>query len=196
VTADGRSLDLGAGESITAEGRGATFEAAVGHLYPALVRRLVAVLGSEEDARDVAQEAYLRAFAAWDRFDGRDARAWLWTIALRLAFNERRRLRRRIAALGRLAAPTWADAGDPDLAAALSRLDPKSRAALVLTAVDGFTHDEAAAILGVPSGTVASRVSRARASLRGQLSSEDAVARGSAAAGADGVAGADADSRR
>jgi Sigma-70 region 2 len=52
-----------------------------------LVRRLVLVLGDEQDAQDIAQETYLKAFRSWDRFDGADVRAWLYTIALRLALT-------------------------------------------------------------------------------------------------------------
>ncbi len=72
----------------------AAFEAAVRPLYPSLVRRLVMLLGNEHDAEDVAQDAYLAAFRAWARFDGTDVRAWLYTIALRLAFNQLRRRKR------------------------------------------------------------------------------------------------------
>lgn len=45
------------------------YESAVGQHYSALVRRLVLVLGNEHDAQDVAQDAYLKAFRSWDRFD-------------------------------------------------------------------------------------------------------------------------------
>ena len=68
--------------------------ASVGPHYPALVRRLTAIMRDRETALDLAQETYLRAYRAWDRFDGADERAWLYTIGLRLAFNERRRLLR------------------------------------------------------------------------------------------------------
>jgi RNA polymerase sigma-70 factor (ECF subfamily) len=74
----------------SAPGRDDVFAAAVGPHYPGLVRRLTAVVGDRESALDLAQETYLRAFRAWDRFDGTDSRAWLHTIGLRLAFNERR----------------------------------------------------------------------------------------------------------
>ena len=78
------------------------FEAAVRPHYANLVRRLVLVLGNEHDAEDIAQDAYLKAFQAWRRFDGSDVRAWLYTIALRLAFNHLRGRRRWLAALQRV----------------------------------------------------------------------------------------------
>jgi RNA polymerase sigma-70 factor (ECF subfamily) len=146
------------------------FEAAIGPLQEPLVRRLVLVLGSHADAQDVAQDAMLRAFDAWDRFDGRDPRAWLYTIALRLAFDQLRSRRRRLARLaGGRVDEAYVDAVDPDLHAALGRLEPRVRAALLANVVDGYAHREIAAMLGVPEGTVASWISRARARLREDL---------------------------
>lgn len=62
-------------------------------------------MGDPHEAEDLAQEALLRAFRAWPRFDGRDVRAWLYTIGLRLAFHEKRRRGRRWRAVGRLPPP-------------------------------------------------------------------------------------------
>jgi RNA polymerase sigma-70 factor, ECF subfamily len=151
----------------------AAFEAAVGPLYGSLLRRLVVVLGNLHDAEDVAQEAYLRAFRSWSSFDGTDLRGWLYTIALRLAFNQLRSRRRSLAALAGLAPRHWADTGDPDLAAALGGLDPKVRSAILLNAVDGYTQAEIARMLDVPEGTVASWISRGRATLRRALRPEE-----------------------
>ncbi len=145
------------------------FEAAVRPHYANLVRRLVMVLGDERDAEDVAQDAYLKAFRSWERFDGTDVRAWLYTIALRLAFNQLRGRRRWLAAIGRVEPRSWADASDPDLWAALSALDARTRSALLLNVVDGYTQAEIARMLSVPEGTVASWVSRGRATLRREL---------------------------
>lgn len=152
------------------------FEAAVRPHYAPLVRRLVVVLGDEHDAEDVAQDAYLRAFRSWDRFDGSDVRAWLYTIALRLAFNQLRRRRRWLGILGgrfggTVPAP-WTDRSDPDLWAALGRLDGRTRAALLLSTLDGYTHREIAAMFEVPEGTVASWISRGRSALRAELGAE------------------------
>jgi RNA polymerase sigma-70 factor (ECF subfamily) len=142
------------------------FEVVMAPLYPGLVRRLVLVLGSREDAEDVAQDAYERAYRAWSKFDGRDPRAWLHTIALRLAFNqlERRRVLGRI--IARSAAVEWTDDVDPDLLSALNSLEPRTRACLLLNCLDGYSVKEIAAILREPPGTVSSRLSRARATLR------------------------------
>jgi RNA polymerase sigma-70 factor, ECF subfamily len=148
-----------------------SFETAAMPHYSALVRRLTLVLGSAEDAQDVAQEAYLRAFRSWATFDGSDVRAWLYTIGLRLAFNHQRSRRRWLDAIRRIEPRAWADPEDPDLAAALATLDPRSRSALLLAAVDGYTQAEVAAILGVPVGTASSWIARARAGVREALRS-------------------------
>lgn len=149
--------------------RTATFEIAVAPLWPALVRRLVLVIGDHHAAEDVAQDAYLRAYRAWDRFEGDDPRGWLYTIALRLAFNEQRRHRRLLAAVTRVRHRPWHEPADPDLRDALARLDPRARSALLLNAVDGYTQREVAGILGIPEGTVGRIVSEARVALRADL---------------------------
>jgi RNA polymerase sigma-70 factor (ECF subfamily) len=161
-----RQVARGAGGVDAAE---TAFEAAVAPLYPALVRRLVLVLGVREDAEDIAQEAYERAFRGWKGFDGRDPRAWLYTIALRLAFNQLKRRRRWAAILERSPRAEWIDPIDPDLWSALSNIVPRARATLLLNALDGYTLAEIAVMLGEPEGTVSSRVSRARAVLRAAL---------------------------
>ncbi|MEO8572157.1 MAG: RNA polymerase sigma factor [Chloroflexota bacterium] len=145
------------------------FEAAVRPYFATLVRRLVLVLGDEHDAEDIAQDAYLAAFRSWGRFDGTDVRAWLYTIALRLAFNQLRGRRRFLAAIGRIEPKPWADTIDPDLWAALRTLDPRTRSALLLNVIDGYTQAEIAVMLSVPEGTVASWISRGRATLRREL---------------------------
>jgi RNA polymerase sigma-70 factor (ECF subfamily) len=149
------------------------FNDAIAVHHAALLRRLTLVVGDEHTGQDLAQETYLRAYRAWSRFDGRDVRAWLYTIGLRLAFNERKRRRRFTSLLGRpTAAEAWVDAYDPELSEAMAALSPPQRAALLLNAVDGYTQGEIAAILGVPAGTVASWLSRAKAQLREALADE------------------------
>lgn len=146
------------------------FMASVGQHYPALVRRLTAVVRDREAALDLAQEAYLRAYRAWDRFDRTDARAWLYTIGLRLAFNERSRaLRWRSLLSRRPPDDPWVVAEDGDLHEALRGLRREHRAVLLLNAVDGYTQAEIAAMLDIPPGTVASWLARSKAHMRKAL---------------------------
>ncbi len=131
-----------------------------------LVRRLALVVGDAEEARDLGQEAFVRAAEHWPLPAGRDAARWLATVGLRLAIDERRRRRRWGFLPVRETDATWAMGADPDLWTAMSKLDRRTRAALVMTVLDGFTQDEAAEMLGVPRGTVASWLSRGRDRLR------------------------------
>ncbi len=150
-----------------AQDRNEAFMDVVAPHYGGLVRRLTIVVGDHEAARDLAQEAYMRAYKAWDRFDGRDPRAWLHTIGLRLAFNERARRRRLADILQRHPQPmVWIDRSDLELSEAVRGLRPQHRAALLLSAVDGYTQAEIARMLEVPPGTVASWLARAKAHLR------------------------------
>jgi RNA polymerase sigma-70 factor (ECF subfamily) len=143
------------------------FDAAVGAHYASLVRRLTAVVRDPDEGQDLAQEAFLRAYRAWDRFDGTDARAWLYTIGLRLAFNERDRRRRWSGLLGRRAeSVAWVAPADRGLHEALGTLRREHRTALLLNVVDGYTQAEIAAMLDVPAGTVASWLARSKAHLR------------------------------
>jgi len=146
------------------------FAAAVDRHYPGLVQRMALVLHDAEEAKDVA---YLKAFQAWDRFDGTDARAWLHTIALRLAFNRLRRRRLWDRWLrGERHDPGWVMPERIDLWRALGELRPQQRAALLLNAVDGYTQAEVGRMLDSPEGTVASWVSEAKHRLRGLLGEE------------------------
>jgi RNA polymerase sigma-70 factor, ECF subfamily len=148
----------------------AAFEAAVSPHYDHLVRRLLLIVRDTEEARDLAQTALMRAYEHRDRFEGGDVRAWLFTIGIRLALNEMRRRTRWQDWLRRTGSPaTWAIQVDPDLWGALERLDRRHRAALILSTVDGYTHAEIGAALEVPTGTVASWVSRAKSALRSEL---------------------------
>lgn len=151
----------------------AQFADAVDRHYPGLVQRLTLVLNDAEEAKDVAQETYLRAFQAWDRFDGTDARAWLHTIGLRLAFNQLRRRRlwerwRR----GHATEPAWVTPDRVDLWRGLGELRPQQRAALLLNVIDGYTQAEIAHMLDAPEGTVASWVAAAKRQLRAALAEE------------------------
>ena len=141
--------------------------------YPGLVRRLALVLNDAAEAEDVAQSAILRALEARSRFRGGDARAWLFTIGLRLAFNELRRRRTLHSSSTSVEdIPVWALQTDPDVWIALRSIEPRQRAALLLSVLDGYTHDEIASILEVRPGTVSSWLSRVKERLRGLLKDE------------------------
>ncbi len=149
------------------------FADAVAPHYAGLVRRLTLVVGDREAAEDLAQDAYLRAYRAWDRFDGRDVRAWLHTIGLRLAFNERDRQRRFLGIFGtRSEREAWVDPVDTSLSDAIAGLRREHRAALLMNVVDGYTQQEIARLLEVAPGTVASWVSRAKAHMREALTDD------------------------
>ncbi len=131
-----------------------------------LVRRLALVVRDAEEAEDLAQEAFARLATAWPLAEPAGVRRWLATVGLRLAIDERRRRRRWGLFSLRDDDASWAMTTDPDLWRALGTLDTRTRAALVLTVLDGFSQDEAAALLAVPRGTLSSWLSRARDRLR------------------------------
>ncbi len=145
------------------------FDAAVRRHESWLIGRLALVVGDREEARDLAQQTFLRAAERWPiGTDGEVAR-WLSVVGVRLAIDERRRRRRWGFLPIEEADSTWALAADPDVWRALSRLDRRTRAALVLTVIEGYSQDEVAEALGVPRGTLASWLSRARSRLRAAL---------------------------
>ncbi len=130
------------------------------------MRRLTFVVGDPEEARDIAQQTFVRAAERWPVAADQDVQRWLAVVGLRLAIDERRRRRRWGFLAVRETDATWALRTDPDLWQAMSALDPRARAALVLTVLDGYSQEEVATALGVPRGTIASWLSRARDRLR------------------------------
>ena len=120
-------------------------------------------------AEDLAQEAYLRLWSQRSRLDWeRPVLPWLLVATRRLATDRFRTLRRR---LGGAIRESAAD-GDPalrarwlDVCAAMAGLSPLERAALVMTAIEGATYDEAAAVLDTTAGALRAAVSRARVKL-------------------------------
>jgi RNA polymerase sigma-70 factor (ECF subfamily) len=138
--------------------------------------------GSRSDADDITQEVFLRAYDRIAAFQGRsEFFTWLYRIAVNRSLNARRDGdRRRTSDLDdpRVQAAVAVDAyGDPRRAAelrqsyarlvvALDRLSPQLRSTVVLVALQGLSHDEAAAVLGCSPGTVAWRIHEARERLR------------------------------
>lgn len=161
---------------------------AVVERYQSLVFSVAArVLGARSpELADVAQEAFLRSFASLDGFDPRGpARfpTWLATIATRVAIDHARKRRVVIpldAVRDTLAAPRPdpGEALDADrrrdrLAAAMRRLAPDQRAAMMLRAEHDLPYEDIARALGVEVGTVRSRLARAKAALREAIGERD-----------------------
>ncbi len=157
-------------DSVLVNGRSLA-EAADEH-RPWLLRRLALVVGDATEAEDLSQQALLRLLERWPLPSGHDVARWLAVVGMRLAIDEQRRRRRWGFLAIREADQTWAIATDPDLWRALNGLDRRTRAALVMTILDGYTQDEVAGILGVPRGTVASWIARGKARLRVVLEDE------------------------
>lgn len=143
------------------------------------VWRLAAALVDRDSADDLTQETFLRALKALHTFEGRaGVRTWLLAIARRTCADHlRATVRRRRLGDRLLAAPAEPGSDDTGLVDALDllkRLDPVRRAAFVLTQVTGLSYLEAAAVEGVPVGTIRSRVARARQELVDALGSAPA----------------------
>jgi RNA polymerase sigma-70 factor (ECF subfamily) len=150
-----------------------------------LARVAASIVPRPADAEDLVQDTLLRAYQGIDRFDGAHPRAWLLTIMRNTEINRTRRRRPELlrdpdAELERLAArPTEPGRLTEDLAfraefdgvvaRALGALPDKFRRVVELVDIDGLSYAEAARLLGVPEGTVMSRVHRARKRLRDRL---------------------------
>ncbi|HEX7095625.1 MAG TPA: sigma-70 family RNA polymerase sigma factor [Acidimicrobiales bacterium] len=141
------------------------------------------LLGDRDRMDDALQEAYLRAFVALPRFRrDADIGSWLYRIVYNACIDELRRatsrpepVDTRDAAWDRPTARPGPDRviGAWDATArALATLPPEQRVTVVLVDGEGFDNVTAARILGVAPGTVASRLSRARAALRKALGEE------------------------
>ena len=174
-------------------GEAAAFEEWVadrsGEIYGLLLR----LTENSEEARDLTQETFLRAFQSIDRFRGdADLRTWIYRIAINQARNRWRWWRRRRrdstvsldAAQGQANQPliatlvessdnpeqqTLAHEREVALRAALQKLGGAYRETVILRDIEGFTYEEIAATLGINVGTVKSRLARGRQELRRRL---------------------------
>ncbi len=152
------------------------FALIVGHYDRRLRALAFRLLGDRDRMDDVLQEVYVKAFRSLPRFKGDSALGtWLYRIAYNACLDD---LRRRPALAAVEYDETVADpASGPadiavrrqDLATALDRLPPDQRTAVLLVDAYGLDYSDAAEVLGVRAGTIGSRLSRARAVLRGSL---------------------------
>ena len=134
--------------------------------------------GDAELARDFTQDAFIRAFDRLSEFRGDAALStWLHSITVSVALNGMRRVRRwrsREAELDEVAERSAAvRQTEPGLIArlraAIAGLPAKYRVVFLMYDVEGYTHEEIGAALGMPTGTSKARLSRARARLRTEL---------------------------
>jgi RNA polymerase sigma-70 factor (ECF subfamily) len=152
-----------------------------------MIRRLN---GSDEDAKDILQDTFLRAFEKLDQFHGESSfYTWVYRIAVNLALSGYRRQRVRLW-LGQRSPRSDHPEDPPDESAdadpafsieqaererlvqsALGQLGAEHRAVVVLKDFDGRRYEEISAILKIPVGTVRSRLHRARCELRDRLRS-------------------------
>ena len=155
-----------------------------------VARRLV---GSREEAEDLVQETYARAFRSWRSFTpGTNMRAWLLRILTNLNVDRGRRIQRSPQTqpleetdyflANKVASTAGEDVLDQDVVverlsqdsvvSALSELPPQFREVVVLVDIGDFTYADAAQILDIPMGTVMSRLHRGRRLLKQNLAEE------------------------
>ncbi len=176
-----------------AGGDHAAFHALVDRHAPALFRVALSMSGSRADAEDICQETFVAAFRSLKRFDGRaSVKTWLTRILMCRAATSWKQGRhgRRAIALHQVSeaqmqrgadcrdslaeelsvpASTMAVDSRLDILEAIRSLPPEFRDTVVLREIRGMSYEEIATALGVPRGTVESRLHRARAELARKL---------------------------
>ena len=153
------------------------FEAFFREQQPRLVAVGIALTGDAEEAKELAQEALLRAFRSWDRIaDYDEPGRWVRRVLVNLARDRHRhdlvaaRLQHRLAADGYAVVP---DPQADEWWRAVLSLPERQRAAVALHHLDDLPIREVARILGVSSGTVKASLSHARRTLAKTLSREE-----------------------
>jgi RNA polymerase sigma-70 factor (ECF subfamily) len=144
-----------------------------------LFRIALRMTGDRTRAEDAVQETFLQAWKSFDKFEsGTNCKAWLFRILFYSVHHQRRKWFRFPVAGDSdeilLATPAADDAPsdkltDEQIMSAVDSLAPEYRAVTLLVDVEEFAYREAAEILGIPIGTVMSRLSRARKTLREKL---------------------------
>ena len=158
------------------EGDQQAFEALVLRYQRMIFALTYRMTGSPTEAEDLTQETFIAAFHQLDSFRG-DSKfsSWLYRIAMNLCLNWRKSDQRRHALHRQwseelvLAAEEESTVPAGEVQRALLKLNPRQRAAIVLTTYDGLTHAEAAEALGCSEATISWRVFAARARLKKAL---------------------------
>lgn len=160
------------------------FEKEAERAFPSIFGTALRLTRSRDEAEDLAQEAIVRAYEAWDRFDGTNFKAWILRITTNLYIN-RYRKRQRGPQFGSIddenaMEPVADEAELPDrflldgllgteVEQALAAVPEDFRLAVILSDLEGLSYQEIADITEVPVGTVRSRLARGRAMLRRRL---------------------------
>ena len=139
------------------------------------------LLRNDHDAEDAVQEAYLRAFKAFPHFRGGDGKAWLMTILRNVCFTMIRKSRaheppepfdeaiHQPAGEAEQREAFRQKASAETLQAALAQLPGEFREIIILHDLEGLAYKQIAAVIGIPIGTVMSRLARTRGRLRAQI---------------------------
>jgi RNA polymerase sigma-70 factor (ECF subfamily) len=143
---------------------------------PWLIARLSRRCGDRDLVDDALQDTFVEVWRRPDRFEGRgEVGAWLWGIAIRRLIDGLRKRKPTFSIRPRHEMEPSAEeqvllnVEYGDLGGALERLAPELRAVVQATVLDGLTTREAGRLLGIPAGTVKTRMMRARAQLRAEF---------------------------
>lgn len=162
------------------------FEKQAERVFPSVYGTALRLTRSKEDAEDLTQEAIVRAYDAFERFDGSNFKAWILRIVTNLYINRYRQRQRGPMMTSMeeesVAEPVAAEGELPDrqlfdgivgaeVEEALNQVPEDFRMAVILSDIEGLTYQEIADATDVPIGTVRSRLARGRALLRKQLES-------------------------
>lgn len=135
------------------------------------------MLGTTPEAEDVGQEVFVRFYQALEKFKGESAvSTYLIRIAINLSLNEIKRRKRRNFLFAKEEEGSFARTPDEKtdmkeiVNYELKRLDPDFQSVVTLRMIEGYSTEETAEILGIPLGTVLSRLSRAQKKLKLSLS--------------------------
>ena len=145
--------------------------------FPALRAFALSLTRNSATADDMMQDTVLKAWSNMDKFQaGTNMRAWLFTILRNTFYSSRRKLNREVPDIDNVFSDNLAVKPDHDgrlqmmeFKEALGELPDEQREALILVGASGFSYEDAAEMCGVATGTIKSRVNRARAKLTALL---------------------------